>query len=670
VLQNTPLLTCKSTSFEKSVDNPWIIIIAANIDHPWIIIGDFNLTRKPTDKNSSSFNSTEANLFNDTINLLGLIEIPLLDRSYTWSNKREYPTLVHLDWCFVNVHWENSFPNTSLASLTRFTSGHVPLFATATSMIPKSKCFRFENAWVFHPTFKASITTVLSGSYSGSSEKRLIQQLKHCRRACRLWSRRILPIAQREIDTKLLIDALDLLEECRSLSEEENSLRLLAIQGLQTINSEKLSFWRQRFNLRIAADWDENSRFFHAAASGRRRKNSIPCLEHNGNLFFSHDAKSDILRSFYTSLLGSSPHTSWRFSLSELHPHLDVAGLDLSAPFTMDEITAALFSMDMHSSPGPDGFGPSFYKTFWSTIKQAIFDLFADFHSGSLHLDGLNRAHLILLPKKEGVRSAESFRLISLQNCPMKLFSKVMVNRLKPAIPSIVDPDQTGFVHDRSIAENFIYAADLLSCCHRRKVPTAVLKLDFRKAFDSVCWDSLDAILEARGFDPWWRSWVSRILSTGKTAIMLNGVPGRWINCRRGLRQGDPLSPYLFIIVADVLQRLIRRASVLGVLVHPIDPTLPCPVLQYADDTLILTRGDVDSIQALKLILDDFSLATGLEINFHKSTFVPMNVPVHIAAAMAAALGCSTATFPQTYLGLPLSTQAQGFGLPTPDHIL
>lgn len=164
MLQNTPLLTCKSTSFEKSVDNPWIIIIAANIDHPWIIIGDFNLTRKPTDKNSS-FNSTEANLFNDTINLLGLIEIPLLDRSYTWSNKREHPTLVHLDWCFVNVHWENSFPNTSLASLTRFTSDHVPLFATATSMIPKSKCFRFENAWVFHPTFKASITTVLSGSF-------------------------------------------------------------------------------------------------------------------------------------------------------------------------------------------------------------------------------------------------------------------------------------------------------------------------------------------------------------------------------------------------------------------------------------------------------------------------------------------------------------------------
>jgi hypothetical protein len=91
----------------------------------------------------------------------------------------------------------------------------------------------------------------------------------------------------------------------------------------------------------------------------------------------------------------------------------------------------------------------------------------------------------------------------------MKLFSKVMVNRLKPVIPKIIDADQTGFVHGQSIAENFVYAADLLRCCHKRKVPTAVLKLDFRKAFDSVEWSSLDAILAARGFDNLRRQWVT-----------------------------------------------------------------------------------------------------------------------------------------------------------------
>ena len=239
----------------------------------------------------------------------------------------------------------------------------------------------------------------------------------------------------------------------------------------------------------------------------------------------------------------------------------------------------------------------------------------------------------------------------------MKLFSKVMVNRLNPHIPALVDPDQTGFVHGRSIAENFIYAADLLSCCHKRNVPTAVLKLDFKKAFDSVEWQSLDAILQARGFNSRWRGWVSTILRSGKTAVLLNGVPGRWIPCRRGLRQGDPLSPFLFIIVADVLQRLLQQASLNGDLVHPIDSSLPCPVLQYADDTLILTRGDVHSMSVLKHILDSFSAATGLAINFHKSTFVPMNVDDATATTMADILGCLRSSFPQTYLGLPLSPQ-------------
>jgi hypothetical protein len=237
----------------------------------------------------------------------------------------------------------------------------------------------------------------------------------------------------------------------------------------------------------------------------------------------------------------------------------------------------------------------------------------------------------------------------------MKLFTKVLANRLRAAIPRIVDADQTGFIHGRSISEIFVYAADLLSCCFKRKVPTVVLKLDFKKAFDSVEWESLASILRARGFDDRWCDWIDCVLRTGKTTIMLNGVPGRWITCRRGLRRGDPISPYLFIIVADVLQRLIQKASTNGDLCHPLNQTLPCPVLQYANDTLILTKGDTSSMTVLKQILDDFSFATGLTINFHKSTFVPMHVPDMEAAAMATVLGCSISSFPQTYLGLPLS---------------
>jgi hypothetical protein len=146
----------------------------------------------------------------------------------------------------------------------------------------------------------------------------------------------------------------------------------------------------------------------------------------------------------------------------------------------------------------------------------------------------------------------------------------------------LVDADQTGFLSERRISENIVYAADLLRCCHSRRAPTLVFKIDFRKAFDSVNWGSLLAILRARGFDDRWCLWMERILDTGHTAILLNGVPGCWIRCRNGLRQGDPLSPYLFIIVADVLQRLIRKAWDSGSLAHPLSPDTPCPLLQYA----------------------------------------------------------------------------------------
>jgi hypothetical protein len=118
----------------------------------------------------------------------------------------------------------------------------------------------------------------------------------------------------------------------------------------------------------------------------------------------------------------------------------------------------------------------------------------------------------------------------------MKLFTKVMTNRLRSAIPLIVDADQTGFIHGRNIAENFVYAADLLRCYHNRKIPTTVLKLNFKKAFDSIEWGGLEIILHWRGFVERWRRWIHKILTFGLTAMMLNGVLGRWITYRRGLR--------------------------------------------------------------------------------------------------------------------------------------
>lgn len=327
----------------------------------------------------------------------------------------------------------------------------------------------------------------------------------------------------------------------------------------------------------------------------------------------------------------------------------------LGAPFAYDEIKAVVHHMHVNASPGPDGFGPLFFKVTWPITSPSIVWLFEEFYNNSAELSRINRSYLVLHPKKNDTRQACDFRPIALQNTSIKCLSKVLTTRLQSSIPDLVSADQASFILGRFIADSFAYAADLLHCCHRRGAPTLILKLDFHKVFDCVNWESLDRILHHRGFPSMWCTWVYSLLDSGKTSVLLNGTPGGWIDCRTGLRQGDPLSPYLFIIVADVLRRLLHNHAHSPSLQHPLVDASPCPVLQYVDDTLIFLRCNAEAVVQTKHVLGIFEMATGLSINYHKTTFLPINVPPSVALDLASTFGTTVSTFPQPYLGLPLS---------------
>ena len=165
-------------------------------------------------------------------------------------------------------------------------------------------------------------------------------------------------------------------------------------------------------------------------------------------------------------------------------------------------------------------------------------------------------------------------------------------------------------------------------------------------------------MLHAKGFGPRWIKWVEKILYSATTSVLLNGVAGKIIKCRRGVRQGDPLSPLLYVLTADLLQSIVNHAWQSGEINLPIDDDfgMKYPIFQYADDTLMIMPACIDQIMHLKALLQAFSRSTGLFINYAKSSLVPINIDHDHAKLLADEFGCQVESLPFTYLGLPLGT--------------
>jgi len=277
----------------------------------------------------------------------------------------------------------------------------------------------------------------------------------------------------------------------------------------------------------------------------------------------------------------------------------------------------------------------------------------------------LNSAYITLLPKKADAAEVKDFRPISLIHSFAKLVTKLLVNRLAPLLPSLVSASQSAFVRGRRIHDNFMLVQQMVKSLHKMKEAHILLKLDISKAFDSVSWSFLLEVLRKVGFGQRWRDLICLILSTSSTQILVNGEPGDTIYHRRGLRQGDPLSPMLFILVMDVLNSLVNYATSVGLLQPLVLQQARHRVSFYADDAVIFLRPYSLDLITIKHLLDFFGHASGLRTNLAKSSVSPIHCSDEELALTANTLSCSIKAFPCTYLGLPLS-----IGKPTKEVLL
>ena len=244
---------------------------------------------------------------------------------------------------------------------------------------------------------------------------------------------------------------------------------------------------------------------------------------------------------------------------------------------------------------------------------------------------------------------------ISLIHSFAKLLTTVLAVRLSVYIDKLISPSQSAFIKKRCIQDNFVYVRGLARHYHQTKTPACLIKLDISKAFDTVSWEYLLEMLHQRGFSLRWTDWLARILGSSSSAVLLNGCPGPVIRHKRGLRQGDPLSPYLFILAMEVLNRIFDIATEEGSLSPLKGRQARLRLSLYADDAVIFTNPNREDISCMMQIMEAFGEATGLRINWAKSTVAPIRCDSVDLEDVLADFNGVRVHFPVKYLGLPIT---------------
>ena len=248
-----------------------------------------------------------------------------------------------------------------------------------------------------------------------------------------------------------------------------------------------------------------------------------------------------------------------------------------------------------------------------------------DFCIGVCNMDRLNNALLVLIPKCQGAEQVGDFRLISLSNSLYLIIAKALANRLQEVINYLVRQAQSAFIRGRQMVDNMVIVEEIVAAWQHSGTKGFMWKLDFAKAYDSLDWRFLWQVLKRRNFWEMGVRWVKQCVCTNTFVVLINGSPqGGWIHPQRGIRQGCPLAPLLFILAVDALAVCTERLCMRGLLSSFQTARWPCgvPLLQYADDTIFFIEGSMEATKKTSVLLEMFSDFSGLSLNKTKSTFI------------------------------------------------
>eukprot|EP00253_Pinus_taeda_P002268 PITA_02268 len=469
--------------------------------------------------------------------------------------------------------------------------------------------------WLFRNTWRHS-----GRDPSGNKGALFMENLKRLKKTTVEWAsdrRKKQNEALNKID-----DELRALEAPKvdAYATQESKERIVTLEkSREKILLDKEEEWR----LKSRAIWlkagDENTKFFHNYVKGRKNANTIWKLKDpEGREASSFEALSNMGKNHFKSLFSDPGGVSLAeiIRTAQYFPRF-VEGEeaeDLFREVTKEEVESIIKSMAKDKSPSPNGWTVELFIHFFELIGDELTKVVEESRRKGEVYSPFNATFIALIPKNEAPESFEDFRPISLCNCIYKIIAKTIAVRLKPILSNCISPKQFGFLDGRQIHEAIGVAQETIHSIRNSKSKGVVLKIDLSKAYDKISWTYLRMLLTHLGFKVEFISWIMGCISNASFAVLINGAASQFFRGQRGLRQGCPLSPLIFLLAAEGLSRLISNAKRSG-LVKGLEVVVNLFIthLLFVDDILLFTNGSLIEIKELKSILDLFLKAIGLQ---------------------------------------------------------
>ncbi|KAL0355668.1 UNVERIFIED_CONTAM: LINE-1 retrotransposable element O protein [Sesamum radiatum] len=634
---------------------------------PWLCAGDFNEILLQAEKTGRSLRPLwQMRNFREALSDCDLHDLGYSGEDFTWCNRQEIPNTIsiRLDRACGDSRWKALFPTASVENLSSIYSDHLPILINpAPTSGQKSiggKVFRFEASWLQSEDCPHVVETSWQSIRSGNVQKTFIDKLNSSRAALSSWGRNSFKERRHRIE---VLEKILTKIRSRPLTGEVKNKEDKVRRELEGLLLEDEVYWRQRGKIQWLKGGDKNTSFFHRAASNRKRINSIFRLrDAHGNWIEKNEEIRNWIETYFRGIFSSC-----RPSVEEIEEGTAALSSkvtqemedDLLQPFTEEEVTNTLFQMSPLKSPGPDGMPPIFYHKHWHIINKDVIRCTLSILNNVEMLHELNHTSIVLIPKCSKAETLSQFRPISLCNVVYKIVSKALANRMKHLLDKIISPTQAAFVPGRLITDNVLLAYEINHFLHTKRKGRkghSVIKLDISKAYDKIEWPFLEKVLFKLGFPDKIVRLILLCVTTVSYSFILSGTQFGHVLPQRGLRQGDPLSPYLFLLCTEAFSSLVHRAETTGRLrgVAISREAPPISHLLFADDTLLCCQATREAMECIKEILDCYGRASGQEVNFNKSTAVfSGNVQRDVQKNLSELLGIRLEEKHDKYLGLP-----------------